>query len=77
MSVSPVIGAAVTSAFTVPEAAGPVPVAVAAGVLAQAARVSLRAASPRVAHHPSTALHPAAATTTAAILTALAVHAAG
>ena len=57
MSVSPVIGAAVTSAFTVPEAAGPVLVAVAAGVLAQAARVSLRAApSPRVAHHPSTAL---------------------
>ncbi len=43
-SVSPLIGAAVTGAFPVPAAAGPVLLALAAGVLAQAARVSLRAA---------------------------------
>ena len=77
MSVSPVIGAAVTSAFTVPEAARPVLVAVAAGVLAQAARVSLRAAFHGLRTTRLLLSHPAAATTTAAILTALAVHAAG
>jgi hypothetical protein len=60
-----------------PAAAEPVLLALAAGVLAQAARVSLRAAfrGPR----PADLLlsRPAAATTMAAIVTALAVHADG
>jgi len=77
MCLSPVIGAAATGAFPLPEAAEPVLLAVAAGVLAQAARVSLRAAfrGPR----PVRLLvsRPAATATMAAIITALAVHGAG
>lgn len=42
MSVSPIIGAAAAGAFAIPAAAEPVLLALAAGVLAQAARVSLR-----------------------------------
>ena len=77
MCVSPVIGAAATGALAVPAAAGPVLLALAAGILAQAARVSLRAAfhGMRPARVPLS--RSAAATTTAAILTALAVHAIG
>jgi zinc transporter ZupT len=77
MCVSPVIGAAAADAFEVPAAAEPVLLAVAAGVLAQAARASLRAAfrGPRTDRLPLA--HPVAATTMAAIVTALAVHAAG
>jgi zinc transporter ZupT len=77
MCLSPVIGAAVTDAFPFPAAAEPVLLAVAAGVLAQAARVSLRAAFR--GSQPTRLLlsRPAAATTMAAIVTALAVHAAG
>jgi ZIP family zinc transporter len=77
MSVSPVIGAAVAGALPVPLAAGPVLLALAAGVLAQAARVSLHAAF----HGPRTGRlllsRAGAASTTAAIVTALAVHTAG
>ena len=77
MSVTPIIGAAAAGAFAVPAAAGPVLLALAAGVLAQAARVSLRAAfhGPRPARRLLS--RPAAATAMAAILTALAVHMAG
>ena len=44
MCLSPVAGAAAAGAWPVPDAAEPVLLAMAAGVLAQAARVSLRAA---------------------------------
>ena len=51
--------------------------AVAAGVLAQAAWVSLRAAFRRLRPTRLLLSRPAAVTTTAAICTALAVHATG
>lgn len=77
MSVSPLIGAAVAGAFPIPPAAEPVLLALAAGVITQAAWVSLRAAfhglrTSRLLLSPATA-----ATTMAAIITALAVHTAG
>jgi zinc transporter ZupT len=76
MCISPVIGALVTSAFSMPAPAGPLLLALAGGVLAQAARVSLRAACH--GRSPSRFLisRPAAATTVAAAITLLAVHAA-
>jgi zinc transporter ZupT len=74
MCLSPVIGAAAADAITVPAAAEPVLLAMVAGVLAQAARVSLHAAF-RGLRPPRLLLsRPAATATTAAILTALAVH---
>ncbi len=76
MSISPVIGAAVAGALPVPAAAGPVLLALAAGVLAQAARVSLRAAFPGLRTSGRLIFRPAATTAIAGILTALAVHAA-
>jgi zinc transporter ZupT len=77
MCVSPVVGALVTSTHPIPGTAEPLLLAVAAGVLAQGARVSLRAA--RHGRSPRRFLisHPAAATTVAAAITLLAVHAAG
>ncbi len=51
--------------------------AIAAGCLAQAARVSLRAAFHGLRTSRLLLSHPAATTAMAAILTALAVHAAG
>jgi ZIP family zinc transporter len=77
MCVSPVIGAAATGALAVPPAAGPVLLALAAGIIAQAGRVSLRAAFRGLRPTSVPLSHCAAATTTAAILTALAVHAIG
>jgi hypothetical protein len=77
MCLSPVIGAAATGAFPIPEAAEPVLLAVAAGVLAQAARVSLRVAFRGLRPTRLLGSRPAATTTMAAIVTALAVHAAG
>ena len=77
MSVSPVIGATITGALAIPATAGPVLLALAAGILAQAARVSLRAAFHDLPAARFPLSHPAAVTTTAAILTALAVHAIG
>ena len=74
---SPIIGAAAADAFPAPAAAEPVLLAVAAGVLAQAARVSLRAAFRGLRPTQLLLSRPAAATTTAAILTALAVHTIG
>ena len=77
MSVSPLIGAAVTGAFAVPAAAEPVLLALAAGVITQAAWVSQCAAF-RGLRTSRLLLSPtAAATTMAAIITALAVHTAG
>jgi zinc transporter ZupT len=77
MSVSPVIGAAAAGVFPVPPAARPVLLAVAAGVVTQAARVSLRAAFHGLCPVRLLLSRSAAATTTAAVLTTLAVHTAG
>jgi ZIP family zinc transporter len=77
MSISPLSGAAVTGVFPVPASAEPVLLALAAGVIAQAARVSLRAAFHGLRTSRLLLSSPAAAATTAAILTALAVRAVG
>jgi hypothetical protein len=77
MCLGPVTGAAVVGAFPVPEAAGPLLVAAAAGILAQAARMSLRAAFRGVRPARLLLSPPAAATTTAAVITMLAVYGAG
>lgn len=77
MSVSPVVGAAAAGALPVPAAAEPVLLALAVGVLAQAARVSLRAAFLGLRTSRILLSQLAATTTMAAIVTALAVHAAG
>jgi len=77
MSVSPVVGAAAAGALPVPTAAEPVLLALAVGVLAQAARVSLRTAFLGRGTGRILLSQPAATTTMAAIVTALAVHAAG
>jgi zinc transporter ZupT len=77
MCLSPVIGAAAADSFPVPAAAEPVLLALATGVLAQAARVSLRAAFRGLRPARLLLSRPAATTTVAAIVTALAVHAAG
>lgn len=75
MCVSPVIGAAVADASSIPEAVEPVLLAVAAGVLAQAAWVSLRAAFRGLRPARLLLSAPAATTTMAAVVTVLAVHA--
>lgn len=71
-----VVGAVTAGAYPLPKAAGPLLVAVAAGVVAQAARVGLGVAfrhlQPRILFSPT-----AAATVTAAAITAMAVHLAG
>jgi zinc transporter ZupT len=77
MCASPVIGVVVTNAYPLPPAAGPLLLALAGGVLAQAARVSLRAARHGLAPARFLFSGPAAATTVAAAITMLAVRAAG
>jgi zinc transporter ZupT len=77
MCLSPVIGAAAAEAFGVPEAAEPVLLALAAGVLAQAAQVSLRAAFRGLRPARLLLSRPAATTGVAAIVTVLAVYGAG
>ncbi|HEY2268567.1 MAG TPA: hypothetical protein VGI96_38540 [Streptosporangiaceae bacterium] len=77
MCVSPVLGAVVADAFPVPEVAEPVLVAAAAGVLVQAALVSLRAAFRGLRPRQLVVSRPAAVTTTAAVVTILAVYGAG
>jgi zinc transporter ZupT len=77
MCLSPVIGAAAADAFPVPAAAEPVLLALATGVLAQAARVSLRAAFRGLPPARLLLSRPAATAAMAAMVTALAVHAAG
>jgi hypothetical protein len=75
--VSPVIGLLASSAFPMPAAATPLLLALAGGVLAQAGRVSLRAACHGRSPGRFLVFGPAAATTAAAAITVLAVHAAG
>jgi zinc transporter ZupT len=77
MCLSPVIGAAAADTFPVPAAAEPVLLALAAGILAQAARVSLRAAFRGLRPARLLLSRPAATTTMTAMVTALAVHAVG
>jgi ZIP family zinc transporter len=77
MCVSPVLGAVVADAFPVPEAAEPVLVATAAGVLAQAALISLRGAFRGLRPHQLLVSRPAAVTATAAVVTVLAVYGVG
>jgi zinc transporter ZupT len=76
MSVSPLIGAGAAGAFGVPAAAEPVLLALTAGIIAQAARVSLRAAFHGLRDSRLLLSHTAA-TTLAAIITVLAVYTAG
>jgi len=77
MCLSPVIGAAAAGTFPVPAAAEPMLLALATGILAQAARVSLHAAFRGLRPARILLSLPAATTTMAAIVTAMAVYAAG
>jgi zinc transporter ZupT len=77
MCVSPVAGAVATSAVRVPAAAEPVLLALAAGVIAQAAWVSLRAGFRGLGTSRVQLLRPGLAVAVAAIITTLAVHTAG
>lgn len=77
MSISPALGAAAADALAVPAAAEPVLLALAAGILAQATRISLRAAFHGLPPARLLLSRPAAATTIAAILTTVAVRAIG
>ncbi len=76
MCVSPFAGILVTSAYPMPATAGPLLLAVAGGVLAQAARTSLRAACGDQSPASFLVSRPAAATALAAAITVLAAHAA-
>jgi zinc transporter ZupT len=77
MSVSPILGAVAAGAFPVPQATEPVLLALAAGVIAQAAWVSLRAAFHGLCTSRRELSHTAASVAVAAVITALAVHTAG
>jgi len=77
MCASPVLGAAVTEIRPFPARVEPVLLAVAAGVLGQAARVSLAAAFRHVRLARIAVSRPAAATLIAAVVTTLAMHGAG
>jgi ZIP family zinc transporter len=77
MCLSPVVGAGAADAFAVPVAAEPVLLAVAAGVLVQAAWMSVRTAFSGPLHSRLLLLRPAATTTMAAVVTVLAVRGIG
>jgi ZIP family zinc transporter len=77
MCASPIVGAAITEIWPFPPRVEPVLLAVAAGVLGQAARVSLGAAFHQVRLARIAVSSPAAATLIAAVVTTLAVHGAG
>jgi zinc transporter ZupT len=77
MCVSPAIGAVAASAYRFPPAVEPILLAVAAGVLAQAARVSLRSAFHHLRPAQAVLSRPAAAAVLAAAVTLLAVRAIG
>ena len=77
MCASPIVGVAFVEIRPVPPGAEPLLLAVAAGVLGQAARVSLAAAFRHVRLARITAWTPAAAALIAAAVTALAVRGAG
>ena len=77
MCISPLVGALAASAVRVPAATEPVLLALAAGVIAQAAWVSLRAAFRGLGTKRVQLFRPAVAIAVAAIITTLAVHASG
>jgi zinc transporter ZupT len=77
MSGSPILGAVAAGAFPVPQATEPVLLALAAGVIAQAAWVSLRAAFHGVRTSRREMSHTAATVAIAAVITALAGNTAG
>jgi zinc transporter ZupT len=77
MSISPILGAVAAGAFPVPQATEPVLLALAAGVIAQAAWVSLRAAFHGLCTSRLEFSHTAAAVAIAAVITALGVNPAG
>ena len=77
MCASPLAGAALAGTWPVPQGAQPLMLAVAAGVLAQAARVSLAAAFHQARLVRFAFSSPAAATLIAAAVTTLAVRGAG
>jgi zinc transporter ZupT len=77
MCASPIVGAAITEIWPFPARLEPVLLAVAAGVLGQAARVSLAAAFRHVRLARIAVSSPAAAALIAAVVTTLAVHGAG
>jgi zinc transporter ZupT len=77
MSVSPILGAVAAGAFPVPQATEPVLLAVAAGVIAQAAWVSLRAAFHGLCTSRLEFSRTAATVAIAAVITGLAVNTAG
>jgi len=77
MSVSPILGAVAAGAFPVPLATEPVLLALAAGVIAQAAWVSLRAAFHGLCTSRLGFSHTAATVAIAAVFTGLAVNTAG
>jgi hypothetical protein len=77
MCASPVAGSALAGFWQFPPAAQPVLLAIAAGVLGQAARISLTAAFRRSTPAGLAVASPAAATLLAAAGTALAVHGVG
>src|SRR5487761_571950 len=77
MCISPMTGAVLAATWPFPASAQPVLLAVAAGVLGQAAKVSLAAAFPRARLIRLAFSSPAAATLIAAAITTLAVRASG
>ena len=77
MCLSPVVGAVTADAFAIPEAAEPVLLAVASGIIVQAAWMSLRTAFSGLLHSRLLLLRPAATTTVAAVVTVLAVRGVG
>jgi zinc transporter ZupT len=77
MCVSPVVGAAAADAVAVPDAAEPILLAVAAGILVQAAWMSLRTAFSGLRHSRLLLVRPTATTAVAAVITVLAVRGVG
>jgi ZIP family zinc transporter len=77
MCLGPVVGVLVTAAFPLPDAVGPLLLGFAAGIIAQAARVSLRSAFHHARGMRALVSRPALAVVMAAVVTTLAVHIAG
>ncbi len=77
MCVSPVVGAGAADAFAVPEGAEPLVLAMAAGILVQAAWMSQRAAFSGLRHSRLLLVPPTATTAVAAVITMLAVRGVG
>jgi ZIP family zinc transporter len=77
MCASPVAGAVMAAAWSFPARLEPAALAIAAGVLAQAARISLAAAFRNVRPATIAISAPAVSTVMAAVVTAAAVHGAG